>query len=74
MCIKNMKDELQKAFIDYDQEPLFSLTLLLNDAGKLNVYFIFLNFLLHFLFIVVNIQMLLFLERKYSNEGVFPSK
>ncbi|MBM7620083.1 uncharacterized protein (TIGR01741 family) [Bacillus tianshenii] len=31
--------ELQKVFTDNDQEPWFSVTLLVNDAGKLNVHF-----------------------------------
>lgn len=35
--------ELQKVFIDYDQEPWFSVTLLLNDTGKLNVHFDYKN-------------------------------
>ncbi|MGM9928558.1 MAG: immunity protein YezG family protein [Bacillus sp. (in: firmicutes)] len=35
--------ELQKVFLDYDQEPWFSVTLLLNDAGKLNIHFDYKN-------------------------------
>ncbi|WP_077309995.1 immunity protein YezG family protein [Terribacillus halophilus] len=35
--------ELQKKFIDNDQDPWFSVTLILNDAGKLNVHFDYTN-------------------------------
>lgn len=35
--------ELQKVFTDNDQEPWFSVTLLLNDTGKLNVHFNYTN-------------------------------
>ncbi|AMQ05251.1 MULTISPECIES: immunity protein YezG family protein [Sporosarcina] len=35
--------ELQKVFIDNDQEPWFSVTLLINDTGKLNVHFDYTN-------------------------------
>lgn len=35
--------ELQKVFTDNDQEPWFSVTLLLNDTGKLNVHFDYTN-------------------------------
>ncbi|WP_319003679.1 immunity protein YezG family protein [Sutcliffiella horikoshii] len=31
--------ELQKVFIENDQEPWFSVTFLVNSSGKLNVYF-----------------------------------
>ncbi|SES45091.1 Protein of unknown function, DUF600 [Psychrobacillus sp. OK032] len=35
--------ELQKVFTDNDQESWFSVTLLLNDAGKFNVHFDYTN-------------------------------
>lgn len=35
--------ELQNIFIDNDQEPWFSVTLTLNDKGKLNVHFDYTN-------------------------------
>lgn len=35
--------ELQKVFTDNDQEAWFSVTLLLNDTGKLNVHFDYTN-------------------------------
>lgn len=35
--------KLQKAFTDNDQEPWFSVTLLVNDTGKLNVHFDYKN-------------------------------
>ncbi|ASN04218.1 immunity protein YezG family protein [Virgibacillus necropolis] len=35
--------ELQKVFTDNDQEPWFSVTLLVNDTGKLNVHFDYTN-------------------------------
>ncbi|QHA91161.1 immunity protein YezG family protein [Bacillus sp. N1-1] len=35
--------ELQKVFTDFDQDPWFSVTLLLNDTGKLKVHFDYTN-------------------------------
>ncbi|WP_077596430.1 immunity protein YezG family protein [Oceanobacillus kimchii] len=35
--------DLQKAFINNDQEPWFSVTLLVNNIGKLNVHFDYTN-------------------------------
>lgn len=35
--------ELQKIFIENDQEPWFSVTLLVNDTGKLKVHFDYTN-------------------------------
>ncbi|MEI2664046.1 immunity protein YezG family protein [Rossellomorea sp. LJF3] len=35
--------KLQQVFIENDQEPWFSVTLLVNDAGKLNVHFDYTN-------------------------------
>ncbi|MYL64394.1 DUF600 family protein [Bacillus hwajinpoensis] len=35
--------ELQKVFTDFDQDPWFSVTLLLNDTGKLKVQFDYTN-------------------------------
>ncbi|MFP9131361.1 immunity protein YezG family protein [Niallia sp. BSM11] len=35
--------ELQKVFTDNDQESWFSVTLILNDTGKLNVHFDYTN-------------------------------
>ncbi|GAF65111.1 hypothetical protein BTS2_2009 [Bacillus sp. TS-2] len=36
-------EKLQKIFTDNDQEPWFSVTLIVNDRGKLNVYFDYTN-------------------------------
>lgn len=35
--------KLQQVFIDNDQEPWFSVTLLVDESGKLNVYFDYTN-------------------------------
>lgn len=35
--------ELQQVFIDNDQEPWFSVTLLVNESGKMNVHFDYTN-------------------------------
>ncbi|MGG3574198.1 immunity protein YezG family protein [Bacillus gobiensis] len=35
--------KLQQVFIENDQEPWFSVTLLVNDTGKLNVHFDYTN-------------------------------
>ena len=37
--------ELQRVFTDNNQEPWFSVTLLANDVGKLNVHFDYTNWL-----------------------------
>ena len=37
--------ELQKVFTDNNQEPWFSVTLIVNDTGKLNVLFDYTNWL-----------------------------
>ncbi|WP_018931497.1 immunity protein YezG family protein [Gracilibacillus lacisalsi] len=35
--------QLQQIFIDNDQEPWFSVTIIVNDSGKLNVHFDYTN-------------------------------
>ena len=39
----NLTVELQKVFTENNQEPWFSVALLVNDAGKLNVHFDYTN-------------------------------